>query len=53
MTKFQPKDLIAIVVILSVVFLKFFKIEFNFDPVLTLMLGYYFARRVHGSDAGL
>lgn len=51
--KFQPKDVIAITVILSVVFLKFFKIEFNFDPVLTLMIGYYFAKRTAGHDSGM
>ena len=52
MTKLKPKDLIAIIVIVSVVMLKFYQIEFNFDPVLTLMLGYYFGKRISGSENG-
>lgn len=53
MTKLKPKDLIAMIVIISFVVLKFYGIDSGFDGALALMLGYYFAHRKHGNDTGV
>lgn len=49
----QPKDVIAILVLVSFVFLAFNGIESPLTEVVALMAGYYFARRKSGVDDGI
>ena len=48
----QPKDVIAILVLVSFVFLTFNGIDSPLTEVVTLMLGYYFGHRNSGVDDG-
>lgn len=47
MPKLKSQDIIALFVILSLLMLKVYGIESNFDSVLALILGYYFGYRKH------
>ncbi len=48
----KPKDIIAALVILGYVFLKFRGINGELDPALFIILGYYFVKRENGADNG-
>lgn len=52
MLKLKPKDIVAIVFLLLVFAFKWFKSETSFDSTLALVVGYYFAHRMTGSDIG-
>ena len=52
MINFKPKDIIAIIVILGLGYLKLKGIDGNIDTVLALILGYYFVKRQNGADNG-
>lgn len=49
----QPKDIIATVTIIVLILLKLYRVEINIDPILTLILGYYFVKRQSGTDSGI
>lgn len=49
---FKPKDLIALVVLLGIGFLKFNGYDGTLDAAVGLILGYYFAKRIEGKDTG-
>ena len=48
----QPKDVIAILSIVSVVFLLFNGIESPLTDMVALIVGYYFGHRKSGIDDG-
>jgi len=52
MTNFKPKDLIAIIVLLSIVGMKIRNIDGGLDVAFALILGYYFGHRKSGIDNG-
>lgn len=52
MVKIKPKDIIAGVVILSFVLLRWLRIDGGLDAAVGLILGYYFVKRENGSDNG-
>ena len=52
MQKFQPKDVVAIVVLVGITVLKLRGIDGQLDAVGALILGYYFAHRKNGDDRG-
>lgn len=47
-----PKDVIAILVLVSMVFLAFNNIDSPLTEAVALMAGYYFGRRKSGADDG-
>ncbi|GAI11716.1 unnamed protein product, partial [marine sediment metagenome] len=47
-TKFYPKDLIAIIVLLACFLLKAIGINTYIDIVIAMVVGFYFARRMNG-----
>lgn len=49
----QPKDIIAVVALISLVLLKFYQNDASIDPLITLIIGYYFAKRHQGTDGGV
>lgn len=53
MIKFQPKDLIAILVLVIIAVLKLTGKDGGLDTVGALIIGYYFAHRKDGSDNGV
>lgn len=53
MKTLQPKDIIAILVLISVVFLLFNKIDGPLTSLIPLVVGYYFGHRKSGNDSGL
>mgnify|MGYP001578280322 CR=1 FL=1 len=53
MQHFQPKDIIAILVLVSVVFLLFNNIESPLPEVAVGMLGFYFGLRKNKDDTGI
>ena len=52
MSKLKPKDLIAIVIIMGVIVLKFYNIDSGLNGALGLMVGFYFGARTDGRDTG-
>ena len=52
MQKFQPKDIIAFVVLIGIMVLKAKGMNGQLDAVGALILGYYFAHRKNGDDHG-
>ena len=52
MTKFKPKDVIAGLTIVFIFLLKLKGFNSTLDPVLALILGYYFVKRENGLDNG-
>lgn len=53
MPKLQTKDLIAIVALSATVLVYIYKGTGNIDSMITLVLGYYFAKRTNGTDTGI
>jgi len=52
MQQLKPKDIIAIIVIIGMIFLKFTTQNNELDTIVALIIGYYFGRRHTGDDAG-
>jgi len=52
MTDLQPKDLIALAVLIGIGILKLKGLDGKLDTIAALILGYYFAHRQDGSDNG-
>jgi len=52
MEKLQPKDIIALVLILAFSVFKLSGNNGTLDPVVMLLVGYYFAKRTNGEDSG-
>ena len=52
MPKFQPKDIIALTVLILIAVLKFNGFDGELDTAGALILGYYFAKRSNGEDRG-
>lgn len=52
MTNFGPKDVVAIIVIVGIIALKFKGLNGGLDTTGALILGYYFAHRKTGTDNG-
>ncbi len=52
MTKIKPKDVIALVTILFIFWMKNNGADGQLDAVLALILGYYFVKRVDKIDRG-
>ena len=52
MPRFKPKDIIAALTIVFIFLLKFKGFDSTLDPVLALILGYYFVKRQNNSDNG-
>ena len=52
MPQFKPKDIVAIVVIIGGLILKYSGIDGGVDVALALILGYYFVKRSNGQDNG-
>lgn len=52
MTKIQPKDLIAIIVVVMIGILRMKGVNGTLDAPIALILGYYFAHRKDGVDKG-
>ena len=48
----QPKDVIAVLILVSFVFLTFNGIESPLTDLVALMIGYYFGHRKAGVDNG-
>lgn len=49
----RPKDIIAIITMIGFFVLKLTGLNGGLDAVAALILGYYFAHRVNGTDNGL
>ena len=49
----KPKDIIATVAILILVGLKVYQNQGDIDSIVTMILGYYFAKRTQGTDTGV
>lgn len=52
MEKIQPKDLIAMLVLVLIATLKLTGHNGDLDTVVALILGYYFAKRSNSEDNG-
>ena len=52
MPNIQPKDIIAIVILVGIGVLKAQGVDGNIDVVLALIVGYYFGHRKSGVDNG-
>jgi len=50
---FQPKDVIAILVIIALVIFKLTGHNGTLDAIVALIVGYYFAKRDGGDDKGV
>ena len=48
----QPKDIIAVLILVSFVFLAFNGIDTPLTDLVALMIGYYFGHRSTGIDDG-
>ncbi len=46
------KDIVATVIIVVLILLKVYQGEGDIDAVITLVIGYYFAKRKGGVDSG-
>ena len=53
MSKFQPKDLVAVVTLIGLFLLKARGVDGNIDTAGALILGYYFAHRMDKTDPGV
>lgn len=53
MPKFQPKDIIAVLVVIGYFIAKAQGINGFLDPALFFVLGYYFVKRTNGADNGI
>jgi len=49
---FKPKDIIAILILVSAVFLIFNGFESQLNEIIALVVGYYFGHRTTGVDSG-
>lgn len=49
---FKPKDIIALIVLIGIGFLKYKGFDGTLDGVAGLILGYYFVKRTNGQDNG-
>ena len=52
MPSFKPKDLVALVTLIGIFFLKSRGLDGQIDIAAALILGYYFAHRRNGDDNG-
>ena len=52
MSRFQPKDYIAVLTLLLLAGLKLAGLNGTLDAAAALILGYYFAKRSNGHDNG-
>ena len=52
MTNIKPKDIIACITIIFIFVSKMLGFNGALDPVLALILGYYFVKRKNGLDNG-
>lgn len=52
MKMLQPKDIIAVLILVSFVFLAFNGIDTPLTDLVALMIGYYFGHRSTGIDDG-
>ena len=52
MPNFKPKDLIALLVVAGIIYMKTVNINGGLDTAGALILGYYFAHRKNGTDNG-
>jgi len=52
MKMLQPKDIIAVLILVSFVFLAFNGIDTPLTDLVALMIGYYFGHRTTGIDDG-
>lgn len=50
--KVGPKDIIALTAIVLIIIMKFKGFNGSLDTALALILGYYFAHRLRGTDNG-
>ena len=50
---FKPKDIIALVVLVSILWLKAKGLDGQMDTITGLILGYYFVKRESGQDKGV
>lgn len=48
----RPKDIIAIIIIVGVVVMKFYGIDSGLNGAIGMMMGYYFVKRESGQDIG-
>ena len=53
MPNFKPKDIVAILSIVMIAFLKYTGKDSLLDGAIALILGYYFAHRQNGDDKGV
>lgn len=49
----KPKDVIAIVALIVLIMLKVYQGQGNIDALISLVVGYYFAKRQNGTDNGV
>lgn len=49
----KPKDVIAVLAIMVLIALKIYQGEGDIDALVSLVLGYYFAKRNGGADNGV
>ena len=49
----KPKDVIAIVALIVLIALKVYQGQGDIDALVSLVVGYYFAKRQNGSDTGI
>ena len=52
MTHFKPKDIVAVFIIGVLALMKLKGIDNEFDTLVALIIGYYFAKRRNGEDNG-
>lgn len=52
MSYLKPKDIVAFLTIIFIFVLKLRGLNGGLDPVLALILGYYFVKRQNGLDNG-
>lgn len=52
MPPLHGKDIVAVVMVLAMVALKYQGYDGGLDSMLTLIVGYYFGHRVSGIDSG-
>ena len=53
MINFQPKDIIALVALVGIGLLKIKGVDGQLDISAALIIGYYFAHRIDGTDKGV
>ena len=52
MTRFKPKDIIAVIVIAGLIVFKLTGHDGSLDIGVAIIIGYYFAKRSNGEDNG-